>query len=104
MVTVRRKRNSGKTTTLLHYMVCNPFSVMVVRDASHADAKKREAAALELDIDRKRFVGMTNACGVHNRMTLIADDLDVMMQIYPEIVAGFIGRVTVATMTLGGRD
>jgi len=97
MVKIIRKRNSGKTTMLLHYMVCNPYSVMICKNEFTCERRRRDVKGLDLDIRDDRFVSMTKVFGC-GKLTLIADDLDVMMQGRPDIVADFIGRVAIATM------
>ncbi len=60
MIVIERKRNSGKTTILLHYMVCEPLAVYVTSTEAYAKRAFEKAQGLGLNLHKSRFKGMSD--------------------------------------------
>ena len=79
MIVIERERNTGKTTILLHYMVCNPDSVYVCRLEDYAKRAYIKAQGLGLNLDKSRFKGMSdpNIGAAHDHgYKILVDDID----------------------------
>ena len=81
MQIISRPRNSGKTTMLLHYMVLDRWAVYVARTEDAAKRAFELAEALELHLDRTRFMGMCDPrIQEGSRHAFLVDDADYILE------------------------
>ena len=104
MIVIKRKRNSGKTTMLLHYMVCNPNSIYVCRTEAYAKRAYEKAQGLGLDLHESRFKGMSdpNIKIAHDHgYKILIDDIDYAIRRYSESGFNLAGIADIATINKG---
>ncbi len=86
MVVIKQKRNSGKTTILLHHMVADPMTMYVARTTTHCDHAEALAQELRLNIATTRFVSAgVYFLGDFDRYKVLVDDIDCITRVYPEL-------------------
>ncbi len=99
MRVIRRPRNSGKTTMLLHYMELAPHAILIVGKEDTAKRVHEFAQSLGLDIGQERIVGVSVARKIDpaNHIILV-DDLDWIIKKWPKLgyeVAGIADIITI---------
>lgn len=97
---IRRKRNSGKTTILLHYMEVNPWTIYVARTTDECRHTMELANKLGLCFQKERFV----SAGLYfnkdySRFKVLLDNADNVIERHPEIGYQLINRASVITTT-----
>lgn len=102
MKVIKRQRNSGKTTILLHYMVMESLTIYVARTEKHAKQAFQKSQELKLNLDESRFVGMT--CDKlelfhQHGYKILVDDIDYIIQCHPERGFNLIAHADVITMS-----
>jgi len=105
MRVIERKRNSGKTTILLHYMVCNPNSVYVGSTEAYAKRVFEKAKGLGLGLPDNRFKSMAdkNLQVIHSHgYVILADDIDAMISRNSELGLSLAGIADIVTVNSGG--
>jgi len=83
MIVIERKRNAGKTTILLHYMMCDLNSIYVCRTDEYAKRAFEFSQKLELNLSSERFKGMTdpNIRIAHEHgYRILVDDADFIIK------------------------
>jgi hypothetical protein len=102
MIVIERERNTGKTTILLHYMVCNPNSIYVCYTEKYADLVHIKAQRLGLNLDRLRFKSISDpnirTCHDHGYKILV-DDLNLITRRYPQLGFNLAGMADIATIS-----
>lgn len=104
MIVIERKRNTGKTTILLHYMVCNPNSIYVTRLERYAKWAYNKAQELGLDLDKSRFKGMTDPnikIAQGHGFKILIDELDFITERHPQLGFELAGIADIATINGG---
>lgn len=104
MIVIERKRNLGKTTILLHYMVCNPNSIYVCYTEEYAKRAYQKAQGLGLDLSESRFKGMSDSDlkNLHSHgFKILVDDIDVITQRHPELGFNLAGIADIVTVNGG---
>ncbi len=106
MIVIKRKRNTGKTTILLHYMVVNSNSFYVARTEDSAKRAWEFSQTLELHLDRSRFVGVSNVdptwrqCGYK----VLVDDADCIIKLNSKLSYELMAMADVITVSVGGAE
>lgn len=102
MIVIKRSRNSGKTTILLHHMVIDPLAIYVARTEAQAAKTYLLAQILELGLSSTRFLGMTDPKLIklcEHRYKILVDDADVITERYPELGFNLIAHASVITIS-----
>jgi len=102
MKVIKRNRNSGKTTLLLHLMEAEPFSCMVCRTSNICDKIKDKSDKLGLHISRERFYSSIDVEKIHERYRIFVDDADYITELHPELGYNLLGKADVITITSKG--
>jgi len=84
MVIIRRPRDSGKTTMLLHYMELVPESILIVGKEDTAKQVRELVKRLELTIAEKRIYGMIQVNKIPAGHAVLIDDIDYIIKRWPE--------------------
>ena len=104
MIVIKRKRNTGKTTILLHYMVCNSDSIYVCYTEEYAKQAYEKAKGLGLGLDKSRFKGMSDL-DIQTRhdygYKILVDDIDVITQQHSELGFNLAGIADIVTVNGG---
>lgn len=104
MRVIKKQRNSGKTTILLHYMVCEPLGIYVCRTEEYAKRAFEKAQGLGLKLDKSRFKGMADKDlkTLHNHgYKILVDDADCICKAHAELGYGVIGIASIITVNDG---
>lgn len=102
MKVIRRNRNSGKTTLLLHLMEVEPFSCMVCRTSNICDKTKHTSDILGLHISRERFYSLVDVEKIHERYRIFVDDADYIIESHSELGYNLLGKADIITITSKG--
>lgn len=90
-------RAGGKTTAALTYLLANPNAYYVSHTRQGADSAFRQAKALSFDLDKSRFISVTDTrdkvSGSSESPVLVVDNVDIVLM----YLLG--ARVELATMT-----
>ena len=104
MIVIERERNKGKTTILLHYMVCNPNSIYVCYTKQYAKRAFIKAQGLNLDLDKSRFRGMSDPDIkiVHDHgYKILVDDIDWIVKQHSLLGYNLAGIADIVTVNKG---
>ena len=102
MQVIERKRNSGKTTMLLHYMELVSNSIMVKRTEEDAKQVFRLSKLLGLHIHKNRFIGMTHIDDKYrDGQIILIDDADCIMKMHSKQGYNLIKHADIITITKG---
>ncbi len=106
MIVIERPRVSGKTTMLLHYMVCNPYSIYVCYKEEYVKQTFIKAQQLGLNLDKSRFRSMSDpdvkVC--HERgYKILVDDADVITKRQSLLGFNLIAIADIITVNKGDR-
>ncbi len=99
MKVIKRNRNSGKTTLLLHCMEIDSFSCMVCRTEKICDKTHHKSDKLGLHISRERFYSSVDVEKIHERYRIFVDDADYIIKLHPELGYNLLGRADIITIT-----
>lgn len=103
MIVIERKRNTGKTTILLHYMVCNPNSFYVAKTEDSAKRACIRAQELGLGLSSERFKSMTDPDLKDlygHRFKILVDDADFLIKAHPELGFNLIAIADIITINI----
>lgn len=104
MIIIEMGHNTGKTTILLHYMVCNPNSFYVTRTEEYAKRTSIKAQELGLDLPPERFKSMTDPDlrDLHGHgYKIIVDDVDFIIKQHPLLGYKLIAIADIITISKG---
>ena len=97
---IERKRNSGKTTILLHYMEVTLSTIMVVRTENIAGRTAEKASNLGLHLPRDRFISVALALPHEQTANeILIDDFDCIMEQHPELAIRWLNIASKITVT-----
>ena len=100
MKVIRRKRNSGKTTILLHHMEVNPWTVMVCRTEDTCTLKTQRVEELGLrHVQKDRFYSLARMNEIPERCKVLVDDADQCCRRHPMLGYEAVGKAHVITIT-----
>ena len=97
MLIIKRPRQSGRTTILLHYMVIDSNSIYVARTIVAAKWAFNKSQELGLDIDKQRFISMVDV-DFHSAAKILVDDADWIVKRHPDIGYPLLTRADVITI------
>lgn len=100
---IQRKRNSGKTTILLHHMVVDPFTLYVARTTAKCERTMELAKELGLNLSKERFV----SAGLffdkdYSQYKILVDDADYIVDCHPGIGYKLLSIASVITTSRDG--
>ena len=100
MKVIKRPRQSGKTTILLHYMTIDTESIYVGRTEEVAKQAFHKSQELGLKIDRQRFRGMTSIdLGFYKQNKILVDDAHHIIACHPELGYKLMACADIITIT-----
>lgn len=95
MQIIKRPRNSGKTTMLLHYMELVPEAILIVGKEALAGQARKLGRDLGLSIADDRIFGMTDAREIHDRAIVLIDNVEYIIGHWPERGFGLIKQASI---------
>ncbi len=99
MLIIKRPRQSGRTTILLHYMMIDSNSVYVARTEESAKRAFHKSQELGLDIEKERFISMLPMTALLSWGRILVDDADCIIKRHPEMGYELLSRANVITVT-----
>lgn len=97
MLIIKRPRQSGRTTILLHYMLIDSNSIYVARTTADAGRAFHKSWQLKLNIDKQRFISMVDV-DFHSTLKILVDDADCIVERHPNIGYSLLTRADVITI------
>lgn len=104
MVVIEKERNTGKTTILLHYMVCNPNSIYVCYTNEYAKRAYTKAQGLGLNLNKLRFKGMSDPdikIAHDHGYKILVDDIDWIIKRHSLLGYNLAGIADIVTVNEG---